>query len=291
MVKRDLFSAKLLDLGSTINKRKLQQFVTRWNLKGAESSRRVLGMGRRRPGGHFAVLLLGAGLGACVLGARGDRLAFPKTTDAAILEEDLEFCRTLGAQARPEPPADGWNGPLTGVPKGMLVYGKMDSDGDGPPAAKFFVGMRPCAQHQTQARTHTHTHTHTHTVGTLANVSSAAMIATVEGIDFDERRRWDPSCMLLKPLHTDGEDDVVQWRSVIFVRYPSCTFTYTPGPLAPMNYCSFTCTLGQSAPRKYYSSKLTCTRLPGPTSRGRCPTASSCTGAASCKTAQAAPSP
>jgi len=216
-------------------------------------------MGRPRPVRGFEVQIIVAALVACVLGAHADRLAFPKTTDAAIVEEDLEFCRTLAAQARPEPPEDGWKGPLTGVPEGMLVYGKMDSDGDGSaPAAKFSIGTSPCAQHEAK-NTRTRTHTRTHTVGTLANVSTAAMIATVEGIDFDERRRWDPSCMLLKPLHTDGEDDVVQWRSVIFVHYPSCTFTYTPGPLAPMKYSSFTCTSGPSAPRKYYSSTLTCT--------------------------------
>ena len=124
-------------------------------------------MGIKMGPGRLAVVIFGAALGACVLGARADRLAFPKTTDAAILEEDLEFCRTLAAQARPEPPEDGWKGPLSGVPEGMLVYGKMESDGDGgAPAAKFSIGISPCAQHQaklTHTRTRTQTHTHTHT--------------------------------------------------------------------------------------------------------------------------------
>ena len=192
-------------------------------------------MGRlSRRGSAAAVLFLGVALGACVCAA-ADHLAFPQTPDSAIHDEDLEFCRSLAAQQRPQPPQDGWNGPLAGAPAGMLVYGKMDAAGEGgAPAAKFFI------------------------VGTLANVSAEAMVATVgrvgvcdapapwpcarrcclaapcrhagsrrtarplvtlstrvqvEGTNFEERRSWDSSCLLLKPLSTDGADDIVQWKS------------------------------------------------------------------------------
>lgn len=69
----------------------------------------------------------------------------------------------------------------------MLVWGKME--GENSAAAKFYI------------------------LGKIANVTAEAVIATVEGTDFAERLRWDPSCLVLKTLSKEGADDVVQWRT------------------------------------------------------------------------------
>ena len=47
----------------------------------------------------------------------------------------------------------------------------------------------------------------------IANVSAEAVVATVEGSDFSERIRWDPSCLVLETLKTEGLDDIVHWVS------------------------------------------------------------------------------
>jgi hypothetical protein len=124
----------------------------------------------------------------CVRAEEVDGLRFPPSDQASISEEDVEFARTLSLQALPQPPAGGWQGPLPGAPDGMLVYGQMDESG-GAPAAKFFV------------------------VGTIANASTEAVVATVEGSDFKERVRWDPSCLVLETLKKEGADDIVHWVS------------------------------------------------------------------------------
>ena len=133
-------------------------------------------------------LLLAAAYLALCASAGSDHLDFPKTPADAIVEEDLAFSRALASLQHPHPPAQGWQGPLSGAPAGMMVWGKIDSSG-GNPAAKFFI------------------------VGSVANVSVEAMIATVEGSDFMERVRWDPSCLVLSTLGHDAGDEVVHWRT------------------------------------------------------------------------------
>jgi hypothetical protein len=125
------------------------------------------------------------------LHAAPEHLDFPQTSPNLIEEEDMQFCRSLAAQAHPSPPIDGWQGPLKGAPDGMLVWGKEDPAGDSSSssAVKFFI------------------------LGSIANVSAEAVIATVEGTDFAERVRWDPSCLVLSTLARDGEDDIVHWKT------------------------------------------------------------------------------
>lgn len=138
-----------------------------------------------------ALLLLGIlwlSEGCAARAEEADGLQFPATPRGSIEDADIEYARMLTSQAVPQPPSGGWQGPLAGAPAGMLVYGKMDNSG-GAPAAKFFV------------------------LGTIANASAEAVVATVEGSDFAERVRWDPSCLVLETLKKEGMDDIVHWVS------------------------------------------------------------------------------